>query len=121
MEGTAAEVAATLAPGTPPVLFAGDVPAFGEPLDGPALDLNVMTRRGRFDSALTRHTLTHTLEVEPAHGTLLVLALSDLILGGAGSDARLARLDAACLEGACGIIRIPAPAACYLIRITACA
>lgn len=118
--------ATSLVPGAPPVFFPGDVPAFGEPLDGPVLDLNVMTRRGRFESALTSYTLTSytlsdTLELEPARGTLLVLAMSDLIVRTAGSDAHLARLDAACLEGACGILRIPAPASCYLIHVTACA
>jgi uncharacterized protein len=112
--------AARLAPETPPVFFPGDVPAFGAPLDGPVLDLNVMTRRGRFESAVTRHTLRDILALEPARGTLLVLALSDLLVCGAGSAARLARLDAACLDAACGIIRIPAPASCYLVHITAC-
>ncbi|MGB6602966.1 MAG: HutD family protein [Steroidobacteraceae bacterium] len=113
-----------LAPGSAPVFFPGDVPAFGEPLDGAVLDLNVMTRRGRFESTVTCHTLTQVLELDPEQGTLLVLALSDVSLRRAGPEVRLARLDAARIEaapGRCAIIPIPAPASCYLVRITACA
>jgi uncharacterized protein len=112
-----------LAPGSPPIFFPGDVPAFGEPLDGPVLDLNVMTRRGRFESSVTCQTLTEVLELDPGpQDTLLVLALSDLSLRCAGSEVRLTRLDAAWIPpGGCGITPISAPASCYLIRITACA
>lgn len=119
-----AQPRAMLSPESPPVFFPGDVPAFGEPIDGPVVDFNVMTRRGRFESVVTSHTLTEALELQPARGTMLVLALSDLILRSAGREARLARLDAARLEGdgePCDMICMPAPASCYLIRITACA
>jgi environmental stress-induced protein Ves len=37
-----------------PYRFAGDVPAFARLIDGPVLDLNVMTRRGRFAHAVER-------------------------------------------------------------------
>jgi uncharacterized protein len=113
-----------LAPDSPPVFFPGEVPALAEPLDGPVLDLNVMTRRGRFESMVTCHSLSQVLELDPGQGTLLVLALSDLSLRGAGPEVRLARLDAARFEGRagrCGVMRVPAPASCYLIRITLCA
>jgi environmental stress-induced protein Ves len=116
-----AQPATSLTPGTRPVFFPGDVPAFGEPVDGPVVDLNVMTRRGCFESVVTSHTLTEGLELKPARATTLVLALSDLILRCAGREVRLARLDAACLEGdgePGDMICIPAPASCYLIHIT---
>jgi uncharacterized protein len=114
----------TLAPGGAPAFFPGEVPAFGEPLQGPVLDLNVMTRRGRFKSALRSYAPGEALELDPQQGTLLVLALCDLVLRAAGSEVRLARLDAAridCGPGGCAGTRIPAPAACYLIHLTACA
>jgi hypothetical protein len=117
-----AQPAASLAPDSLPAFFPGDVPAFGEPLDGPVLDLNVMTRRGRFESTMTRCTLSETLELGPEQGTLLVLALSDLVLRGAEPEVRLARLDAARIEGVsgrCALTRSVAPASCYLIHLTA--
>lgn len=121
-----AQPARSLASDTPPLFFSGEVPAFGEPLDGPVLDLNVMTRRGRFESVVTRHSLSDTLELEPARGTLLVVALSDLVLQGAGVEAHLVRLDAASLDAGCfdaapALPRLRAPASCYLIHITPCA
>jgi uncharacterized protein len=107
---------------SPPVFFAGDVPAAGEPLNGPVMDLNVMTRRGRFESSMTRHGLSQALELAPGPGTLFVLALSDLLVRGAGPAMRLARLDALRFDvgpGASAILRIGAPGLCYLIHITA--
>jgi uncharacterized protein len=111
-----------LVPDSPPAFFAGDVPASGEPLGGPVIDLNVMTRRGRCEAAMTRHRLSQTLELDPETGTLLVLALSDLVLGGATSEIRLARLDALRFDvgpEGCDRFRIAAPGSCYLIRIKA--
>jgi environmental stress-induced protein Ves len=116
-----AQPATSLTPDAPPVFFPGDVPAFGEPIDGPVVDFNVMTRRGRFESTVTTRTLTEALELEPARGTTIVLALSDLVLRYAGREVRLARLDAARLEGdgePGAMICMPAPASCYLIHIT---
>jgi uncharacterized protein len=116
-----AQPATSLTPGAPPVFFPGDLPACGEPVDGPVVDLNVMTRRGRFESVVSSHALTEALELKPARGTMLVLALSDLVLRCAGREVRLARLDAACLEGdgePGDMICMLAPASCYLIHIT---
>lgn len=116
-----AQPATSLTPGAPPVFFPGEVPAFGEPVDGPVVDLNVMTRRGRFQSTVTTRALTEALELEPARGTTLVLALSDLVLRCAGREVGLARLDAARLERhgePFDMICIAAPTSCHLIHIT---
>jgi uncharacterized protein len=113
---------AMLDPDSPPVAFAGDVPASGEPLGGPVMDLNVMTRRGRYESAMTGHWLGETLKLAPEPGTLLVLALSDLVVRGAESEMQLARLDALRFDlGAAGSgkLQISAPGSCYLIHLTA--
>ena len=50
--------------------FGGDVPIMGSPLDGPATDLNAMTRRGRFVCCLTRLRLGD--RAEPCGTTFLV-------------------------------------------------
>jgi environmental stress-induced protein Ves len=46
-----------LDPGSPPFSFAGDQPTTAQLLGGPALVLNVMTRCGTLDHAVTRHAL----------------------------------------------------------------
>ena len=55
-----------------PVCFPGDVPTSATLIDGSILDLNVMTRRGRFTHRLTRH---HTpLNIIPEANVTLVLS-----------------------------------------------
>ena len=44
---TFTERAMELCPDSAPCTFPGDVSCFGAPVDGPVIDLNVMTRRGR--------------------------------------------------------------------------
>ncbi|HVI33994.1 HutD family protein [Phenylobacterium sp.] len=43
-----------LSPESPPAVFPGDAPTHGAVLDGPVLDLNVMTRRGRAHADVRR-------------------------------------------------------------------
>jgi environmental stress-induced protein Ves len=115
-----AQPQAMLAPDSPPVFFPGDAPAYAEPIDGPVVDLNVMTRRGCFESTMRRYTLSEALEPGPEQGTWLLLALSDLILRGTGPEVRLARFDAARIEAGpwrCGIMQTPAPAASFTSRL----
>jgi uncharacterized protein len=46
--------AVTLAPDAPPYFFPADQPAYARLIDGPILDLNVMTRRNRFRHRVAR-------------------------------------------------------------------
>lgn len=94
----AGQAALRLSPDSAPVSFAGDAEAFGAPQDGPVTDLNVMTRRGRFESRLARRTGASTHLALHADTTLLV-ALSELTLRCAGAEHVLAELDAARIEG----------------------
>jgi environmental stress-induced protein Ves len=113
----------TLAPDSAPLAFAGEAAVFAEPLAGPAQDLNVMTRRGRFASGMRRCVVRGAMPLAPQPGTRLILALGNLAVRGvAGSDA-LARLDALWLgEGEqCELRAGSAGTALYVIEIAATA
>ena len=43
-----------LSPATPPFAFEGDIACFGTPLDGAAIDLNLMVRRERYKGSIDR-------------------------------------------------------------------
>lgn len=51
-----------LAPGSHPAVFPGDVPVSATLKDGPIVDLNVMTRRGRWRHLLSRAEGSFTLK-----------------------------------------------------------
>jgi len=82
-----------------PVSFAGEAGAYGAPLGEPVTDLNVMTRRGRFESRLARRNGPAVRLALHADTTLLI-ALSQLTLRCAGGEHVLSELDAARIEGA---------------------
>ncbi|MBX3596082.1 MAG: HutD family protein [Rhizobiaceae bacterium] len=46
-----------------PLAFAGDVPTSASLVDGPVTDLNVMTRRGKFQNRVTRLELSNPREI----------------------------------------------------------
>lgn len=97
--------AVTLAPGSAPFSFPGEAPVVGRLLDGPILDLNVMTRRGR----VAHHVrLLRAGEAAPA-GTVALVSRRD---GARVGEARLARAD--CLLGALAGAR----ADCDIIAVT---
>jgi environmental stress-induced protein Ves len=54
------------------------VPAFADPVGGPVTDLNVMTRRGRFDCRFERRIAPAPIRLTPRSGTRVIVALSDL-------------------------------------------
>jgi uncharacterized protein len=88
----------TLSVAASPVRFAGDTPAYAEPLGAAVTDLNVMTRRGCFSSSLTRRVQSAPTALSLGAGTTLILALTALTLRTDASAAQLAPLDAARLE-----------------------
>ncbi|HEY8948387.1 MAG TPA: HutD family protein [Rhizomicrobium sp.] len=47
-----------LSPASPPAIFPGDAPTSAELVEGPATDLNVMTRRGAFTARMERCRLS---------------------------------------------------------------
>ncbi len=55
-----------------PFSFPGEWPVAGRNLDGPTMDLNVMTRRGRYRHAMTRRTFQTSQSLQAVEYTLLV-------------------------------------------------
>jgi len=84
----------TLSPQSAPVGFPGDLPARAEPVQSPVLDLNVMTRRGRFVAHLRRCSVAHSMMLRLEADATLVLALKALSVHAPSIEAELARLDA---------------------------
>ena len=77
-----------------PVSFPGDVATSATLIAGPILDLNVMSRRGRFTHRLTRYQAP--LDIAPEADVTLVLSRGQGLHIG---DALLAMDDAALLDG----------------------
>ena len=99
--GQAPEV--RLSPATPALHFPGEVPVQAHPVDGPVMDLNIMTRRGRFSSALTMHRAQHSTPLASGAATLVVVALTDLVLTAGKAEWQLSYLDGARIEGDCAL------------------
>jgi environmental stress-induced protein Ves len=116
-----ARAALTLSPESAPVVFAGDVPAVAQPLGAAVTDLNVMTRRGRFDSRLQRHTAAGPTALPVGADATLVVALSQLQLSCRAGVCALSRLDAALIEGAahCRVVPQAPQGSFYLIELRA--
>jgi environmental stress-induced protein Ves len=83
--------ALSLFPESAPLTFPGDAAAFAEPRQPPVTDLNVMTRRGRFEARLLRCNVHALATVRLEADTTLIVALAPVTV----RDARLAALDAA--------------------------
>jgi environmental stress-induced protein Ves len=88
-----------LCPGAAPLHFAGEAPVQARPVGGAVTDLNVMTRRGSFSSALTLHQAPHATRVACGAASVLLVALTDLVLKAEGGEWQLSRLDGARIEG----------------------
>jgi uncharacterized protein len=87
-----------LTPETAPVSFAGDLPAFAEPLGAPVTDLNVMTRRGHFGAQLARRRLLGLTSLASGSVTTVMVALTELSLRALEGHWHLSPLDAALIE-----------------------
>lgn len=90
------------------------------PLGGTVTDLNVMTRRGRFDCQLQRHSLSGQLSLAPFAGTRIVVALGELEVRGAALEASLGRLDGLLIEARASCeLRARGVVALYVIELSA--
>jgi environmental stress-induced protein Ves len=105
--------AIAVCPDTPPVFSPGDVAASAEPVGAAVTDLNVMTRRGSFESRLSRRLLQGPASLTLRAQTTLILALSALALRCQAGRADLPQLDAALLERA----QVRSPAARFARRL----
>ena len=103
-----------------PLEFAGEAAVTAAPLGGTVTDLNVMTRRGRFDCQLQRHRLSGQLSLAPFAGTRIVVALGELEVRGAALEASLGRLDGLLIEARASCeLRARGVVALYLIELSA--
>ncbi|MGA0562291.1 HutD family protein [Ancylobacter sp. VNQ12] len=100
-------------PGGEPASFPGDAPTRATLLGGPIVDLNVMTRRGRYTHCLRCHSLSGRMMLAPEHGLMLVLALTP---GLAVGSETLGRLDAV-VSDAPVLVEAQTAAAFYLIEL----
>jgi len=91
--------AVQISPDTPALHFPGELAVQAHPIGGEVTDLNVMTRRERFSSVLTLHRAPHTVRLAKAPGSVLVVALTALVLKTETAAWRLLPLDGARLEG----------------------
>ena len=99
--GQAPEV--RLSPATPALHFPGEVPVQARPVDGLVMDLNIMTRRGRFSSAVSMHRVQHPTPLASGAATLVVVALTDLVLSAGKAEWQLSYLDGARIDGDCAL------------------
>jgi len=90
-----------LTPAGPPAAFPGDAATTGRVLDGPVLDLNLMSRRGGVRAALDRLQVGPPLTLAAVAGHRLVIATGGPLRVTAGAIAYdLERYDALLLDAA---------------------
>ncbi|WP_104664471.1 HutD/Ves family protein [Ensifer adhaerens] len=105
--------------GTAPLPFPADAATTATLVDGPIVDLNVMTRRGKLAHMVQRVALDHPYRAEALGGTTLALCHGGAVRLTAGeATADLAAGDTAILEGSAAITIEPAASAVvFLITI----
>jgi environmental stress-induced protein Ves len=88
-----------------PLTFPADVATSAALIAGPITDLNVMTRRGRYDHKVDAHRVDGAVQIDPAGRQVLIFCRSvSLLVSGDGERAQLGRFDAAIVES--GTLRI---------------
>ncbi|VIO72716.1 Protein Ves [Bradyrhizobium ivorense] len=103
-----------------PVRFAGDTPTSASLLAGPIVDLNAMTRRGRFDHRLQRVSTSTNCDFGDHDIAAIVAPCDEVSLVARQGTVTLMRGDAAILTSAADApcLIVPAPAsACYLVLL----
>ncbi|WDZ75924.1 HutD family protein [Ensifer adhaerens] len=101
---------------TPPLPFPADVATSATLVDGPIVDLNVMTRRGRLAHSVQRLAIDRPQTVEGSAGTTLVLCHGGAVrLSAAEATADLATGDTAVLGGPATITIEPAASAVLFV------
>jgi uncharacterized protein len=106
----------TLDPTTPALDFPGEAAVESKLVDGPSMDLNVMVRRGRYNSRLSRIS-----SAQPKLKTSLnlIIALSSLTIISGNRVIGMTRLDALLIERSASMTIGPKGADYYLIEISA--
>lgn len=89
-----------------PLAFPGDVATYGTLIDGPIVDLNVMSRRGRIVHHIVRHVSAHALDIALTGDVNLLIARENVTLTRDGAETRLAIDDAVLIEGSGRVVNI---------------
>ena len=101
-----------------PIHFPGDVPVHGAPNGAAVIDLNVMTRRDRFTSRMTRVKLTGNHPMRGHGVATFVIALHPTTFTCAGIQHLLKPQDAVCVDPQDGeVIFTAKDANCILVEI----
>jgi environmental stress-induced protein Ves len=101
---------------TAPLDFHGESAVQADLVDGPSMDLNVMTRRERFNSKLNLVSDSQLHITSPSN---IVISMGYLKITHAGQAISMARLDALLIEEPTALTVSPAGAEYYLIEISA--
>lgn len=113
----------TLTRASAPLSFPGDVATSATLVAGRVTDLNVMTRRGRFQHRVERLDLSASVEIHvDAALALLVCVRHGVRVAALGAEARLAPLDTLRVDELPGKLQVVAEsgaARCYLILLNA--
>ncbi|MBD8553712.1 HutD family protein [Rhizobium sp. CFBP 8762] len=99
-----------------PLAFAADMPVEARLTAGPILDLNVMTRRGRFSHTVERHDIDADLQITPRQETCIVLPLGPATAVYHGKQYALSARDSIVLNDA-ATLRVAEQTGVFLIRI----
>lgn len=107
-----------LAAATPPYAFPGDVAVSGLLTDGSVVDLNVMTRRGRWRHHVQRVTLENPHPLPRLGDLMLVIAAQDgvAVTGDAGTETLMAR-DTAIVDEKAVHLAADGPAVVYTVDL----
>ena len=106
----------TLDPETPALDFPGEAAVASQLVDGPSMDLNVMTRRGRYNSRLSRLS---SAQPKLKSSQVIVIAANSLIVISGNRVIAMAKLDALLIEGSASLTIGPKGADYYLIEVSA--
>jgi len=109
-----------LAPGDPPLSFAGEARVDSKMLDGAVAELNVMTRRDRFNHRVAVLTTGRPADVTAQDGAIVaIIAAGAAIVDTAAGQSRLSANDAVLFSAADGMARVAPEADCrlFVIRI----
>ncbi|AWC24585.1 Various environmental stresses-induced protein [Aminobacter sp. MSH1] len=111
--GDAAPVA--LSPRSEPYIFPGDVSTEAKFIDGPVLDFNVMTRRGRISHSVQRLEISEPTRIGVGEGTSLVFFASGSARIG---NEKIAALDTLHIEAGPVVLEIEPSEAVSLLLVS---
>lgn len=111
--------AITLTQAAMPLRFAADRSTVARLLSGPIVDLNIMSRRGKWQHHVERIGVQHGTSIEKNEDVALLLSLGDVQVESHGQIARLSKFDAAFLYSSTARLQCPSPCDVFVIRLTA--